>query len=117
MAGVRGGDRAFDVCLTRLFGAEGVEDPEGRGRRACCVPVDGAGLCFGYALLGASWLVGKTDGVLRKHAYEVLPFLTIGVGVFLVVVFGGDLLGLFARLAEADADTRKAPEACSSAYT
>ena len=47
----------------------------------------GVGLCLGYALLGAAWLVGKTDGVLRKHAYGLLPPLTIAVGSFLVTAF------------------------------
>ncbi len=47
----------------------------------------GIGLCFGYALLGAAWLVGKTEGALRKHAYDLLTPLTIGVGGFLVLAF------------------------------
>lgn len=47
----------------------------------------GVVLCLGYALLGASWLVGKTEGVLRKHAYDLLPPLTIAVGCSLAVVF------------------------------
>jgi cytochrome bd ubiquinol oxidase subunit II len=47
----------------------------------------GIGLCLGYALLGAAWLVGKTEGALRKHAYDLLMPLTIGVGGFLVLAF------------------------------
>jgi cytochrome d ubiquinol oxidase subunit II len=47
----------------------------------------GVGLCLGYALLGAAWLVGKTEGALRKHAYDLLMPLTIGVGGFLVLAF------------------------------
>ena len=47
----------------------------------------GIGLCLGYALLGASWLVTKCEGELRDHAYRVLPYLAIGLLVFLVAVF------------------------------
>jgi len=47
----------------------------------------GLGLCFGYALLGACWLVKKSEGGLREHAYGVLPYLAIGLLVFLVAVF------------------------------
>ncbi|CCE10549.1 Cytochrome d ubiquinol oxidase, subunit II precursor [Bradyrhizobium sp. STM 3843] len=47
----------------------------------------GVGLCFGYALLGAAWLVGKSQGMLRKRIYDLLPPLTFGVGCFLVVAF------------------------------
>jgi cytochrome bd ubiquinol oxidase subunit II len=47
----------------------------------------GVGLCLGYALLGAAWLVGKTEGALRKHAYGLLPVLAIGVGCFLSIAF------------------------------
>lgn len=47
----------------------------------------GVGLCLGYTLLGAAWLIGKTEGALRKHAYDLLPALAIGVGCFLVVAF------------------------------
>ena len=47
----------------------------------------GIGLCLGYALLGASWLVTKCEGELRDHAYRVSPYLAIGLLVFLVAVF------------------------------
>lgn len=47
----------------------------------------GVGLCLGYALLGAAWLIGKTEGALRKHAYGLLPVLAIGVGCFLATAF------------------------------
>lgn len=47
----------------------------------------GAGLCFGYALLGAGWLVLKGDGALRDRAYDMLPMLTRGVLGFLGIVF------------------------------
>ena len=39
----------------------------------------GLALCFGYALLGASWLVSKCEGPLRDKAYALLPALTWSV--------------------------------------
>jgi cytochrome bd ubiquinol oxidase subunit II len=48
----------------------------------------GVGLCLGYALLGACWLVRKCEGELREKAYRILPYLAAGLLVFLVVVFG-----------------------------
>lgn len=47
----------------------------------------GIGLCFGYALLGASWLVNKTDGVLRDRAYTQLPVLLVLSLIFLAINF------------------------------
>ena len=47
----------------------------------------GVGLCLGYALLGAGWLVAKGEGVLRDRAYAALPALTAGVFGFLAVAF------------------------------
>src|SRR5271170_1250986 len=47
----------------------------------------GLGLCLGYALLGAAWLVGKTEGDLRERSYRQLPWLIVGVFAFLAVVF------------------------------
>jgi cytochrome d ubiquinol oxidase subunit II len=47
----------------------------------------GLGLCFGYALLGAAWLVNKTDGRIRDRAYAQLPILLTCVVGFLVVAF------------------------------
>jgi cytochrome d ubiquinol oxidase subunit II len=47
----------------------------------------GLGLCLGYALLGACWLVKKTEGKTRDEAYRLIPFLAIGLLVFLLVVF------------------------------
>jgi cytochrome bd ubiquinol oxidase subunit II len=48
----------------------------------------GVGLCLGYMLLGASWLVGKCEGDLREQAYRLIPYLSIALLVFLIVVFG-----------------------------
>jgi cytochrome bd ubiquinol oxidase subunit II len=47
----------------------------------------GIGLCLGYALLGACWLVKKSEGDLRDAAYRVIPYLSVGLIAFLVVVF------------------------------
>jgi cytochrome d ubiquinol oxidase subunit II len=47
----------------------------------------GVGLCLGYSLLGACWLVRKCEGEVRDVAYRQIPALAIGLLVFLVVVF------------------------------
>src|SRR3954469_13099895 len=48
----------------------------------------GIGLCLGYALLGACWLVRKCEGECRDTARRQISVLAIGVLAFLVVVFG-----------------------------
>ncbi len=47
----------------------------------------GVGLCVGYALLGACWLVKKCDAELRDWAYRLIPYLAGGLLAFLLVVF------------------------------
>ena len=47
----------------------------------------GVGLCLGYALLGACWLVKKTEGETRDEAYRLIPRLAIGLLAFLFAVF------------------------------
>jgi cytochrome bd ubiquinol oxidase subunit II len=47
----------------------------------------GIGLCIGYALLGASWLVNKCEGEVRDIAWRQIPYLAIGTLAFLVIVF------------------------------
>jgi cytochrome d ubiquinol oxidase subunit II len=47
----------------------------------------GVGLCIGYALLGATWLVRKCDGVAQDDGYRLIPYLAGGLLVFLLVVF------------------------------
>ena len=47
----------------------------------------GIGLCLGYALLGACWLVRKCEGHVRVEAYRLIPRLSVGLFCFLVVVF------------------------------
>jgi cytochrome d ubiquinol oxidase subunit II len=47
----------------------------------------GVGLCLGYALLGACWLVKKCDADVRQSAYRIIPYLSVGLLLFLIVVF------------------------------
>jgi cytochrome bd ubiquinol oxidase subunit II len=47
----------------------------------------GVGLCLGYALVGACWLVKKCEGEVRDAAWRQIPYLAAGVLVFLVLVF------------------------------
>jgi cytochrome d ubiquinol oxidase subunit II len=47
----------------------------------------GIGLCFGYTLLGAGWLVLKCEGSLRDRFYTRLGPLTVGVFGFLAIAF------------------------------
>jgi cytochrome d ubiquinol oxidase subunit II len=49
----------------------------------CC----GIGLILGFSLLGATWLILKTEGELREWAYRRAPWLLAAVLVFLAVVF------------------------------
>jgi len=48
----------------------------------------GVGLCLGYSLLGACWLVRKCEGDVHEEAYRLIPYLAVGILAFLVVVFG-----------------------------
>jgi cytochrome bd ubiquinol oxidase subunit II len=56
----------------------------------------GIGLCIGYALLGACWLVRKCEGEVREEAYRLIPYLSLGLLAFLVVVFAYALVEKFA---------------------
>jgi cytochrome d ubiquinol oxidase subunit II len=47
----------------------------------------GVGLCLGYALLGAAWLVRKCEGDTQEYGYRLIPRLAAGLLVFLIVVF------------------------------
>ena len=47
----------------------------------------GVGLCLGYTLLGACWLVKKCEADVRDAAYRMIPYLSVGLLVFLVIVF------------------------------
>jgi cytochrome d ubiquinol oxidase subunit II len=52
----------------------------------------GIGLCFGYALLGACWLVRKCEGPVRETTRRQIPLLAVAVLAFLVVVFAHALV-------------------------
>jgi cytochrome d ubiquinol oxidase subunit II len=47
----------------------------------------GIGLCIGYMLLGATWLVRKCEADVREIAFRQIPVLSIALLAFLVVVF------------------------------
>jgi cytochrome d ubiquinol oxidase subunit II len=47
----------------------------------------GVGLCLGYALLGAAWLINKCEGKIREDAYRRVRHLGVALFVFLVAVF------------------------------
>jgi cytochrome d ubiquinol oxidase subunit II len=47
----------------------------------------GIGLVLGYALLGAGWLVLKSEGELRDWAYRRIPWLVGGVLAVLLLAF------------------------------
>jgi cytochrome d ubiquinol oxidase subunit II len=47
----------------------------------------GIGLCLGYTLLGACWLLKKCDAEVRDVARRQIPVLAVGVLAFLVLVF------------------------------
>lgn len=46
----------------------------------------GVGLCIGYTLLGACWLVKKCDAEVRDAAYRLIPYLSLCLLAFLIVV-------------------------------
>jgi cytochrome d ubiquinol oxidase subunit II len=47
----------------------------------------GIGLVLGYALLGAGWIVFKSEGELREWAYGRIPWLVVAVFVVLGLAF------------------------------
>jgi cytochrome bd ubiquinol oxidase subunit II len=51
----------------------------------------GIGLCLGYALLGACWLVKKCEAQVRETAYRAIPALSAALVAFLIVVFAAAL--------------------------
>ncbi len=56
----------------------------------------GIGLMVGYALLGATWLVLKTEGDLRDWARQQVFRLLIAVHVFLIIAFAYSIFSEFA---------------------
>jgi cytochrome d ubiquinol oxidase subunit II len=47
----------------------------------------GIGLCVAYVLNGACWLVRKNEGEVREGAYRLIPYLSLVLLVFLLIVF------------------------------
>ena len=63
----------------------------------------GVGLCMGYTLLGACWLVRKCHGDVRDSAYRLIPRLSLALLLFLIVVFAfalGEHLQVMSRWLE-----------------
>jgi len=48
--------------------------------------VTGIALIFGYALLGSTWLIMKTDDGTQKWARQVAPYVSVYVALFFVIV-------------------------------
>jgi cytochrome bd ubiquinol oxidase subunit II len=94
-AGFAGGSLAATFIQGLMVGAlvEGLPFANGRyaggefGWFSPFAVMCGIGLCFGYTLLGACWLVRKCEGDLRDLAYRLIPYLAIGLLIFLVLVF------------------------------
>lgn len=58
----------------------------------------GLGLVLGYALLGSTWTIMKTEGETQEWAYRITPMLLAGVlGVFLVISFWTPMVDSFVR--------------------
>jgi len=51
----------------------------------------GIGLVVGYALLGAGWIVLKSEGELREWAYRRIPWLATAVFVIIALAFAVSL--------------------------
>ena len=94
-AGFAGGSLAAAFIQGLMVGAlvEGLPVADGRyvggefGWLSPFAVMCGVGLCLGYTLLGACWLVRKCDGELRELTYRLIPYLSIALLVFLIVVF------------------------------
>lgn len=90
-----GGSLAASFMQGAMVGAlvRGLEFPNGQyagGAFGWLSPFSalcGIGLCLGYGLLGACWVVGKCDGVAHKIARRQIPVLAMAVLGILVVVF------------------------------
>lgn len=53
----------------------------------------GIGLVLGYALLGACWIVFKSEGTLQAWAYQRIPRLVVAVFVVLGLAFLSSVIG------------------------
>ncbi len=90
-----GGSLVASFMQGAMVGAlvKGVEFTDGqyvggpRGWLSIFAALCGIGLCLGYALLGACWLVRKCDGAARETARRQIRVLAVAVLAFLIVVF------------------------------
>jgi len=58
----------------------------------------GIGLVLGYALLGSTWIIMKTEGEVQEWAYRLAPKLLAGVlGIFVIISFWTPLVDEFVR--------------------
>ncbi|AGY91164.1 cytochrome D ubiquinol oxidase subunit II [Spiribacter curvatus] len=58
----------------------------------------GVGLLIGYALLGSTWLIMKTEGSVQDWAYRMTPRLLAGLlSIFLIISFWTPLVDEFVR--------------------
>jgi cytochrome d ubiquinol oxidase subunit II len=94
-AGFAGGSLVAAVMQGTMIGAlvEGLPIAQGEysggefGWLSAFSVLCGLGLCLGYTLLGACWLIRKCEGEVRASAYRLIPSLSLALLVFLVVVF------------------------------
>src|SRR5690606_40933773 len=71
---------------------DGIRDFHVTGVQTCALPIfspftifSGLAVCVGYALLGATWLIMKTDGQLQGRAYRI----AINTAVLLIIAIAG----------------------------
>jgi cytochrome d ubiquinol oxidase subunit II len=94
-AGIAGGSLAAALMQGTMIGAlvEGLPIAHGQysggefGWLSAFSVLCGIGLCLGYMLIGACWLIRKCEGAVRAAAYRLIPYLSLALLVFLVVVF------------------------------
>ena len=94
-AGFAGGSLAAAFIQGLMVGAlvEGLPIANGRytggefGWLSPFAVLCGIGLCLGYSLLGACWIIKKCEGEVRDVAYRLVPQLALGLLLFLVIVF------------------------------
>jgi len=94
-AGFAGGSLVAALMQGIMIGAlvKGLPIAQGRyaggefGWLSAFAALCGIGLCLGYTLLGACWLIRKCDGEVRARAYRLIPSLSVALLVFLAAVF------------------------------
>src|SRR5271169_5210964 len=62
----------------------------------------GIGMVFGYGMLGACWLVFKSEGAIREWAFSRLTWLAIGVFIVLGLAFAASLTADAGALAQSN---------------